>query len=283
MKKLLLLLLGTSFLISSCSDDDGENNSEGTVLNKIRIKTYGLSQQGPVLAQIDYYNYSEGLISTHYSHRPDDSVMAYRIYQYNPQGLLSEITTFSGDDDALSQTETFTYDAGGRLTQYVRVTDAGFLDTVRTFTYNDDNTITCTASEGTETSKTYYLNDDNLIYKEVSEEGMYELVLDGANTLSATSSQGTKTFTYDDDHDRSLLGIINPTGNYKPNAILAAGGLRFNETLTADKYLLTIMPTGPHARNYEYVFNGTGRPASANAHFDDDENSVAEAYTYYYE
>jgi hypothetical protein len=163
------------------------------------------------------------------------------------------------------------------MTTMHQQSEAEGVDYTRTFTHNNDNTITSTSTNSWEEPKTFYLNSNNVAYKEVSGDSTYELTFDG-NIVVSASYNGviTTTYEYDEEHDPSLLNIDLGTGNFKPNNSLRLNSLSGS---TGSKYTIKAIEDNAVTKHI-YTFNEQGLPTKSMTYYNDELISQME---YFYE
>lgn len=259
MKKILIACLSLAAMLTSCSDDDSTPTGNNSPLVSTKQTLY---ENGEV-EEIFVSEYSNGKITKMNWLTPENVQTGYNIISYNSDGLLSSINTYMGT--AVYSTTEYTYDNQGRMTTVHQLSEPEGVDYTRTFTHNNDNTITSTSTNSWEEPKTFYLNSNNVAYKEVSENYTYELTFDG-NTVVSTSYNGvtTTTYEYDEEHDPSLLNIDPGTGNFKPN-----NSLRLNRLSgSSDKYKIKAIEDNVVTK-YIYTFNEQGLPTKSMTYYND--------------
>lgn len=248
MKKIFIsLLLITLF---GCSDDD--NSSAGSGLAQTKQTLF----DGNSIEEIVITNFRGGKINDMAFYTPENILEFTTGFQYNSSGQVSKITASNPSGQAAYSTD-YIYDNQQRLKTIQH--NSGAYSYVVNYTFNNDNTISAVHSTNPTENKTFYLNQAGLIYKETTSSGYYELTFDGVNPVSGTSGFGTKTFTYDNEHNPALLPYQMIQDAYKPNEVLRARYLYDAETSTANKYV-TSETGNSETREYVRTFNAQGYP-----------------------
>lgn len=140
MKKFLYFLLAIPTLVA-CSDDDKDGGTTDTqdyvMLSEMRVYT-GVSLDNETST---YFLYNgRKLVSS------SDSNGNSREYSYNGSNLIAKIDSYLSNG-SLNATETFLYDAQGRIIQNKVV--AGSTGERHVFTYNNDGTVEVRSYTGT--------------------------------------------------------------------------------------------------------------------------------------
>lgn len=173
MKKIILGLGVIATLLMSCSDDSETYNpvtppgSTG-----ILVKTVSYTSITDEYSENVLYTYNGNkIVKGGYEDGSEE------VYTYNGD-LITKIEIIEGGD-AVTYSETFTYDGNNRLVTYV-VEEMGFTDT-ETFVYNGDGTVTATQSGGFGFSTLHFENDE--LVKIVNSLGTtYEYTYDAKNS-----------------------------------------------------------------------------------------------------
>lgn len=244
MKKLFLLTI-TSLLIFGCSSDDGSTNTQP---KKITRRSY----TGNPNEAIQRYLFSNGKLESIKLYNSSNLFKESINYKYFSNGLLRTITKSD-----YSYSHSFIYDNQNRI-MHMKYENSELNESYYVnYTYNNDNTITAESFGTTENVKTYYLNSNNLIYKEVNGDTTYEVVFDGYNAISGSSSiMFSRSFEYSDTNLQFNIDYL--TGGYASNGVLMYNSLYGNETFSANKYLLKEI--GGDTFKHQYTFDSNGRP-----------------------
>lgn len=258
MKKLLLSLVAV-VLLTSCSNDDTANNIASSSRYTVTQKSYDSGS----IENINVFEYTNGKPTMGTFYTPNHIPLSNAIMNYT-DGVITSSIIYTGNNIEIGRTN-FTYDAQGRITK--KVTQEGSYVSTTNYTYNSNNTITSVTTGSNTSTKTFYLNSTGIIYKQEEGSNVYELIFNGTNPISAIYNGSTKTFTYDDNHDTSLIRS-NTFGSYLPNAVLAGNYLQDAETVLATKYVLTETSSGEVIRNV-YVFNAEGKPTNIKRYSND--------------
>lgn len=251
MKKILIACLSFTAMLTSCSDDDSAPAGTNSPLVSTKQTLY---ENGEV-EEIFVSEYSNGKITKMKWLTPDNVQTGYDIIAYNNEGLLSSTNTYIGT--TIYSTTEYTYDNQGRMTTMHQQSEAEGVDYIRTFTHNNDNTITSTSTNSWSQPKTFYVNSSGFAYKEVSGSSIYELTFNGNTVVSASYNGVTTTiYEYDTEHDPSLLNINPGTGNFKPNNTLRLNSL---SGTTGNQYRIKAI-SGDDIEKSVYTFNEQGLP-----------------------
>jgi hypothetical protein len=241
-------------MLAACSDDD--NTAPGN--NSPLVKTEQISYSDEGEEYLNIFEYSSGKPVKYSFYTPDDALSQYAEYDYS-NGLLASVTGFSGSNEQTYSLE-YSYDSSDRLVAIVYETESGEFDYTVTYTHNADNTIDYQRTGSNPEMKTFFLNSAGYIYKEMSDDGTYELTFSGPNPIYGTSNGvSVTTFEYDQVHDPSLLQLEGGFGNFIANGVLRSQHLSDGRFSTADKYVLKSINPGWSTENV-YTFNEAGLP-----------------------
>lgn len=193
-------------------------------------------------------------------------------YTYNDDGLIASYNLVHGNG---SDKHDYTYNNAGKLIKKVYYKNGELRSqTIYDYTTNVISPVTENLITGEITTGNYffYINSNGVIYKlrDVSFGGIeqiYEIEYDGYNPVSAYdySQEMDFSFTFDDTHDHSLLGIHDGYGTFKANAILREDWIFDNEAIFATKYILNKQITYNggetwYTENHAYTFADNGKP-----------------------
>lgn len=271
MKKILIACLSLTALLTSCSDDD---STPTTGNNSPLVSSKQTLYENGEIAETIVTEYSNGKLTKSEYFTPDNDQIGYEIISYNSNGLLTAVNSYFGG--AIYATNEYSYDNQGRMVYVHHLSETEGSDYTRTFTHNNDNTITSTSTNSWEQSKTFYLNSNGIAYKEVTGSNINEFTFNGGTVVSASYNGYVTTYEYDNEHDPSLININMGTGNFKPNNTLRLNGLSTNN---GNKYLMKII-NGTDIFEYVYTFNEQGLPTKYMAYSNDELQSQME---YFYE
>lgn len=252
MKNFFLTAFLASLLFTSCSSDD---DSTGNILEK----TVTTDREGNTSTTY----YENGLVT-----RVGNS----DLYHYDSSGkLISKTVLISGNEPLKYR---YTYNEHNHLTQ-IETTGPGTNNRIVTYVYDyTNNTIT----EGDEYWwDTYYFNEENKIYMHKQYRNYvdtqvyndYEITYEGTLPVKYTNTQRSRIwggplstptvmetifYTYDNEHDKSLLGIKEDACEI--NATLISGYYFSGNT---SKYLIK-KESEDGVSNFYYEFNDKGLP-----------------------
>jgi hypothetical protein len=279
MKKTLLAGILAIGLLSSCSDDDENTNTAPQELAQLKQTYYSHHPVDPfdpdsetytTIVQVNVTEFEEGKpVMSSYYNQGGNNLNSQDVYEYNEQGLLVTRTMhhFATSEDYITN---YSYDALGRLTEITQSSPTANPFSITTFTYNPDNTITSLRTivpDNDQTVTTFYLNENDMIYKEESEGMTTNYNLNGYDTMGVTfQSQNFSQFinyTYDNEHDPSLLNLQSITGSYVANQRLIRNYLYYvseTDMVISSKYLLQQDRGGYDIIDFVYTFNESGLP-----------------------
>ncbi|MBE8725845.1 hypothetical protein [Flavobacterium hungaricum] len=227
MKKILCLFGALTLVLTSCSSDDSSSESSDNVLLKKTIITNSDGEK----TTINYKYDGNKIVSA-----IDDSGDSNMYYTYTGD-LITKIE-YKYPDGTIDQINTYSYNAEGKLTTFLRVDPEMDWGNKEVYTYNTDGTITAQAYSGDSKTQTLKgtVNTIKFINGEVSE------------IVSAASWENHK-YTYDDKNnpEKNILGmdkIAFVDGE--------ANGVKFN--------ILTDTSEGDLWTNSTFTYNDKGYP-----------------------
>lgn len=196
MKKLnLLLTFFVGLTILSCSsDDDSTTSTQEVQLDRFEQKLY--DNEG--LNQIYIFDYTNNRPETSSYYNAQNVLIGYSNWEYNSNGLLSEINDFSSDN-VLTRNLKIIYDNQNRIINTDMVYSSSPTNHILVnFTHNSDNTISSEYSvSGNIENKTFEMNSEGLIDKEIQNGiTIVSVLYDGNNPISKTSYSTTHTYSY---------------------------------------------------------------------------------------
>ena len=270
--KFKLLFAFMVLSIISCNQDDDNSPVIPVVekkLDKILSTNYN-SDDAIVTTATLTFDDNDRLLSE-YGYKASGVLYRQRIYTYNENGLLVELDSH---EDGASINTKYKYDNSGRVTE----SDNMFaiiegVRTVRTFTYNADNTISVNANmtsygpEGEETSTAqykYFLNAAGQIYRKTNSNGdvLAEAVYQGNNIVSFSEGNSSIVFDFNETNQTKgqFHGIVkNWYGDNWQNAILLDGFQAAG--LGVSNYVIK-QTSSSGILTYNYEFDAEGYPVS---------------------
>lgn len=205
------------------------------------------------------------------NHIASGTITWYQEYTYNTNGLVA---TYTVTQNGTVDKQEYNYNNADKLIKTLFYKN-GVAKYQVTYDYTN-GIITPTTenfSTGVITTGTYfyYVNTGGVIYKlrdlTSGTEEIYEIQYEGYNPVSAYdySQNMDFSFTFDNTHDYSLLGIHDGNGVFKANAILREDWLFDNEAIFATKYILSreiLYNEGEtwYSENHNYTFAENGKP-----------------------
>ncbi|KAF2337720.1 hypothetical protein [Flavobacterium ginsenosidimutans] len=226
MKKILCLFGALTLLLTSCSSEDSPS-SDLVLLKKNVITT----PEGDKIT-VNYKYDGNKIVST-----TDDSGDVGLYYTYTGD-LITKIE-FKYADGTVDQINTFSYNAEGKLTTFVRVEPNMDWGHKEVYTYNADGTVTAQSFSGDGTTQTLEgtTNTIKFVNGEVSE------------IISEDASWENHKYTYDNKNNptKNILGMdkiafVDGEGN----------GVKFN--------ILTDTSEGDLWTNSTFTYNENGYP-----------------------
>ncbi|WP_431244293.1 hypothetical protein ACQ9BO_08045 [Flavobacterium sp. P21] len=188
MKKILCLFGALTLLLNSCSSDDSSSDSSDLVLLK---KTIITDSDGEKVTTI--YKYDGNKIVS----AVDDSGDTGLYYTYTGD-LITKIE-FKYPDGTIDQINTFSYNAEGKLTTFVRVEPNIDWGHKEVYTYNTDGTILVKSYSGDSKTQTGggVTSTIKFVDGEVSE------------IVAITANQPDHKYTYDNKNNpaKNILGM----------------------------------------------------------------------------
>lgn len=231
MKKILCLFGALTLLLTSCSSDDSSSDSSGTVLLKKMIIT-GSDGKSTVIYKYD----GNKIVSA-----VDDSGEINLHYTYT--GDLITKLEFKLPNGTVEQTNTFSYNADGKLATFLRVEseEGSIIGYKEVFTYNADGTISVKSYSGNATTQTTASGTSKITF----------LNGDVAEVTSTNSPDHKYVYDSKNNASKNILGMekiafVDGEGN----------GVFHNEISdTAD---------GKVWSTYSYTYNAAGYPEKSN-------------------
>ncbi|GAA3729556.1 MULTISPECIES: hypothetical protein [Flavobacterium] len=227
MKKILCLFGALALVLTSCSSDDSSSDSsDGVLLKKTVIK----NTEGDTYT-INYKYDGNKIVSA-----IDDTGDSNMYYTYT--GNLITKIEFKYPDGTIDQVNTYSYNADGKLTTFLRVEPNMDWGHKEVYTYNTDGTITVKSYSGDSESQTSEGSTSTIkfVNGEVSE------------IISESSSESHK-YTYDNKNNpmKNILGMdkiafVDGEGS----------GVKFN--------ILTDTSDGDLWTNSTFTYNESGYP-----------------------
>ncbi|MUV03075.1 hypothetical protein GN157_05070 [Flavobacterium rakeshii] len=294
--KLRLLALSFFIVLMSCSSDDStdpENENPNPeqptepvdkVMTQIEIIYHDDFSYKRSVTQ-----YEDGKPVSSVNYDDNDNIMVTGTYTYNSSGYLTSIDALKADGTIDNTTE-YQYDEQGRLMGYIQDGEEayGALQT-KYYTYNDDNTITCTRTFDTFVYvTTFFVNENGKIYSIKDEtdndnneryDAQYNSQGDNIITVSTISDYGVTSivnynYNYNQEVKGSYLGRNKLYGGFNNNILRA-------ESFNMDYLVLTSYPVsyinenGPdnyydyeYHYNYIYEFDEYGYPVKVKKYYD---------------
>ncbi|MDQ6527640.1 hypothetical protein [Flavobacterium sp. LHD-85] len=228
MKKILCLFGALTLLLTSCSSDDSSSDSSSNVLLKKIVITNSDGEKFTTNFKYDGNKIVSAI---------DDSGEANLYYTYTGD-LITKIE-FKYPDGTIDQINTFTYNAEGKLTTFVRVEPNMDWGHKEVYTYNADGTISVKSYSGDSETQTGegVTSTIKFVNGEVSE------------ILAITANQPDHKYTYDNKNNptKNILGMdkiafVDGEGN----------GVKFN--------ILTDSADGDLWGNSTFTYNDQGYP-----------------------
>jgi len=281
MKKLnitLVLLIG--LVVYSCTTDDSNQTINSRSISKLKATVYFMDEIDRYLTRV----YENNKPKTDSIYDINNEITYYSNWVFN-DGKLSSKKTYDAVGNLTNDFSVF-YDDLNRISQII---DSGFgltRTTTTNFTYNSDNTITSVSElDGLITDKTFFLNSSGLIFKEVSEDLIEEIVYDSDfNVISKSGSFGTTNYFYDDINlppENFPVNENNMFGTYKNNYIIyknSVQGAPNNEASILPKFLLEYQ-SGSSTTRFEWELNDDNYPISRKLYI---QNQLNVDYEYVY-
>lgn len=256
-------MVAAILMLASCSDDDSTASGNNSPL----VKTEQISYSDEGEEYLNVFEYSSGRPVKYSFYTPDNVLSQYAEYDYS-NGLLASVTGFSGNGEETYSLD-YTYDSSDRLVEIVFATESGEFDYTVTYTHNADNTIDYERTGSNPAMKTFFLNSAGYVYKEMGDDGTYELTFLGPNPILATSNGVSVTaFEYDEVHDPSLLQMEGGFGDFIANGVLRSQHLADGKFSTADRYVLKSINPDWNTENV-YTFNEEGLPVKLKKYSND--------------
>ncbi|WP_417353051.1 hypothetical protein [Flavobacterium alkalisoli] len=274
--KLRLLALSFFIVLLSCSSDDGsEPVNENPNPEQPTEPVDKVMTQVEIIYHDDFHfkrsvaQYEDGKPVSSVTYDDNDNIMVTGTYTYNSSGYLTSIEALKADG-TIDNTTQYQYDEQGRLTGYIQDGEEayGALQT-KYYTYNDDNTITCTRTSNTFVYvTTFFLNENGKIYSIKEEADNDDNEREDAEfnnqgyivTVSRLGDYGVYHITnynynYNQEVKGGYLGKNNLYGGFNNNILRA-------ESFNMDFLVLTSYPAsyiqenGPdNYYDYEYHYN----------------------------
>lgn len=227
--KLLLAVVAMSF-VASCSSDDSAApvNPETPTpkhLKEIRTVVY---QDGTETSD-NVMEFDNDQLITHKFYA-NGQLLGTRNYTYH-NGLLENYKQINNNiSNDVVEERSYLYDDQQRMIKFTyRGPASNWQVNIKTFNYNDDNTITFTQNNPMTVGLvgTYYLNDAGFVYKMRSPTINDDAIYMNNNLITHESDvYGVKNYAYDMQHPvkgEYVNRYSNSFGSYKANVVLARG------------------------------------------------------------
>lgn len=248
MKK-LICFLSLSLVLASCSgDDDSASTQDPTsILVKKMVETT-----------------EDGTLTTVYSYDGNKLIEAsdsdgYKIVYTYTGDLITKITEYD-ENDAVSQKNTFTYNAQGQLVEDLM--EETIYKWRYNYTHNANGTISVKKYEGALNTNVFTLTSEGTIYD---------------NKVEDTSPYGNSLFTFT--YDNKNNPFVNVTGGAKIAFIGDVAATNYRNNVLSETY--TSGDSTPSISTITYTYNEANFPVTSVS--DEESSEGATTTQYFYE
>lgn len=258
MKKKILMGMVALALVSCNNDDDKNNASWGTNLDKV---TFNLDDGSRNIMEFD----NNKLQRQYNGYNSDGTYDFIDEYTYNDDGQLSEMVQ-TKNDGTLIFTREIVYDNLKRISEKIEKTYGNVIsETTVVFTYYDDNTVFADYTSTFEPAindLTYYFYETGLLDKiTVGDMVQQELQYEGSDITAI--GQYTYEYDYETAVKGDYLNIYRNQFNSYSNFVLYSRFIM--PQMISNKYMKESLTGGNQTTLYTYEFNDLGYPVEVTA------------------